>query len=1667
MTLKAQVDALFEQNSNYKEPEQAVNLASSLETLSGDLYTDSNRFIYELLQNADDSYKKGEPIKVWIKLFNNKLVFAHNGSAFSDKDLRGICNVNNGTKRNDISKTGYKGIGFKAVFGHSQKVIIYSNGEYFSFDASYSHSWPWKSNRKNWEAFNDRKFMMPWQIIPIWTENTSIDSDINNYINNMSANVATIMELSNMAETSEAIELIANNEDIFLFLKNICEITFEIDKCDVISVSHSDDIITVKKNSNKSKKWLITERNITVPEKVRTLLADEKNIPDKLLQATGITISLAAKIGDNGLSKLKDTDKKIFAYLPTEERKYDIPVLVNTSFLTSANRESLHVDSKWNQWIFNEVAKTLFEWISELVQSEYGAQAYFLLPKHINGNSLGSSFNKGYDEAIKSIPFVLTEERTVKKINEIIVDYTNLSKENFIRDFCIKSYVEQKVDKVVTGKRSFSLFSQFNHELKRMGAASLSWNDLDTLFSSNDFMKNHSSEDNIQLINFFKDCVDDPKVQEVTHQYLKKLSFILSHKNRMLPPEQVCFPEISDPGWNNPNSELSFINPILLEQLQSDVATRHWLELLGVSEKTDITYITQKLIPFIDSYVTIENAIPVISDIFSLYLKGELPNELFTKLSSIRLLTTKSELVPAKICYLSDSYSPRLTIEDTIEEDIFVSEQYYTGSKEGKDKWKGFFKKLGVKCGIEIVHDPLLEDIKNDFLEAEDKYFSPYLSRFRIDKYDGLTTLSFLHNTENNFTFAKVFWEDVINNVDIDKLTMAAKGYWGRNGYAGRISGNKVSNYVPWFIKNICCIPNTLGTCSLAHDVFLNSEEILKISGSYLPVFNGEELAPDWKALFSFKTAFSLSDYLEILTKISYDIDEGKVKKENFERIQLVYSKILDLTANLSSDEIQEVRNWSLKGLLLTTSGNFEECQKIKFFIDGNESIFQEQFQFLALNSENKQHPYLKMLLGYFGVNILEQKQFKLKAVTEEYCSELANKLVAVVPALTEWISFEEGQNSTVLNTDELIESIKDLTILEANKLEITYEGIDFVKNVNTHFDGKTLYVTKPWYSNSVLLYLSDLLTSHLELLGQNKKIDFLIRSTYEEIVEYFNQESIPLSDQSISKMKNPKAEINPKSFAEIERKVSNGITSPQNYHISDPDYKKLLYVEKIIKRSVKNVLDYLELLPEYDCSGQFQIAPSIIGGITKKGNDVTIVARPSDNNEMILFYTSEFDVLKYVDAELWYEDGINIPKKMSMGQLLEKTGVNRIPIHTIEITNDEVVELARQKKSDTFECSPVPFAPQKLAQIISSFANLAGGKIVFGLKENHIEKNSIIGLSSDYQIYRIMEKVASSFNIIPDFKFDWIWVQEKRLLVIEVEKSEDEILYDGLKYIRVGSQTVLESDTIVHQQKLLHADFKRTKAIIIAIEEYYPSSVNRIRNVDYAKADALAFKNMIQNAMGVKAEDILIFMDEKALQNVLEQEINTFVQTLRDDDRLIFYYAGHGFHDGLTNYLSTYDTYPTKLLETSISLDKVLLNPLKKSECKNALLFIDACAQRLYSDIERSVISDLQDAEFEALTSAFPYYGVFLSCQVGETSFGSNVLGHGIWTYHLVDAMNGNRTEILRDGKYLTDTMLLQFLSDTVPAYTLKELGRSQNPKTILDSTRENIITNFDVETF
>ena len=95
-----------------------------------DLYPDKAHFLYELLQNAEDAAAS----KVRFVLYEDRLLFEHNGKPFDCEDVRKITGIGYGTKREEPDKIGNFGIGFKAVFGYTKTPRVWSLD--FSFKIS-------------------------------------------------------------------------------------------------------------------------------------------------------------------------------------------------------------------------------------------------------------------------------------------------------------------------------------------------------------------------------------------------------------------------------------------------------------------------------------------------------------------------------------------------------------------------------------------------------------------------------------------------------------------------------------------------------------------------------------------------------------------------------------------------------------------------------------------------------------------------------------------------------------------------------------------------------------------------------------------------------------------------------------------------------------------------------------------------------------------------------------------------------------------------------------------------------------------------------------------------------------------------------------------------------------------------------------------------------------------------------------------------------------------------------------------------------------------------------------------------------------------------------------------------------------------------------------------
>jgi hypothetical protein len=223
-----------------------------------------------------------------------------------------------------------------------------------------------------------------------------------------------------------------------------------------------------------------------------------------------------------------------------------------------------------------------------------------------------------------------------------------------------------------------------------------------------------------------------------------------------------------------------------------------------------------------------------------------------------------------------------------------------------------------------------------------------------------------------------------------------------------------------------------------------------------------------------------------------------------------------------------------------------------------------------------------------------------------------------------------------------------------------------------------------------------------------------------------------------------------------------------------------------------------------------------------------------------------------------------------------------------------------------------------------------------------------------------------------------------------------------------------------------------RVVAYVVGLENY--GKPGGIQAVDYARRDAEAFADVLETVFPGKTIKLDSRFDEDATLSTLKYEIPRTIAGLRENDVFLFYYAGHGFYGEGGNRLTAFDSNIKNLDGTTWLLRELLTDPLEGSACRRALIFIDACAEKLEAP-GRSVIRPFDAKEFAAFAAA-SFHAVFMSCEPGEKSFPSVELEHGIWTYFLLRALRGEAEEALGPNRFLTGNGLQDYLRQAVSAF-------------------------------
>jgi WD40 repeat protein len=248
-----------------------------------------------------------------------------------------------------------------------------------------------------------------------------------------------------------------------------------------------------------------------------------------------------------------------------------------------------------------------------------------------------------------------------------------------------------------------------------------------------------------------------------------------------------------------------------------------------------------------------------------------------------------------------------------------------------------------------------------------------------------------------------------------------------------------------------------------------------------------------------------------------------------------------------------------------------------------------------------------------------------------------------------------------------------------------------------------------------------------------------------------------------------------------------------------------------------------------------------------------------------------------------------------------------------------------------------------------------------------------------------------------------------------------------------------------------VHSDIisKNSKCYILAvgINEYK----NPRLNLNYAKPDAESFIKVLdeksQSLFG-NIELHTLYDEEASRVNILKS-LDDLSAKIHQEDVFIFYYAGHGsmvdnrFFLIPTESLRLYDlaALQKEALEASVLQDK-----FKSIKALKQLIVMDACQ----SGGSVELLANRGAAEEKAIAQLSRSAGIHVMASAGSEQFATEFaeLGHGLFTYVLIQALRGEADGAPHDGK-VTIYELKSYIDDQVPEMTRQLKGKPQYPYT------------------
>lgn len=331
------------------------------EALLAGHYSDSNHFVYELLQNAEDA----RATRVVIEYHEDKLIFYHNGKPFDEGDVKGVSSMLMGTKdKNDASTIGKFGMGFKSVFKYTYQPEVYSDEEAFRIEnyllpVEMPKAWDYQEEKQklSYEVSDGGRFTP-------FTSSEHLTKFIIPFIKKKDDG-----SIVNVPGNEVLTKLEGLTGEILLFLMHI-KVLYWVDKK---TGKYAKIMLSEAENDGRLITCRIEGSAYAGKEEISRYLKYKKvfNHPEM----SNAEVSVAYKVNNraNNINEMANTD--VWVYFPTRDNT-DLPFLIHGSFETAVSREKLMAPSAFNDALFDELGNLIVESLEDLKNRKMITQVF-------------------------------------------------------------------------------------------------------------------------------------------------------------------------------------------------------------------------------------------------------------------------------------------------------------------------------------------------------------------------------------------------------------------------------------------------------------------------------------------------------------------------------------------------------------------------------------------------------------------------------------------------------------------------------------------------------------------------------------------------------------------------------------------------------------------------------------------------------------------------------------------------------------------------------------------------------------------------------------------------------------------------------------------------------------------------------------------------------------------------------------------------------------------------------------------------------------------------------------------------------------------------------------------------------------------------------------------